>query len=63
MNRLLSVLSILLLTIGCEEGVFREYTIDLEIDPRLEVDSNGYYHLTLDTTNWQTLHRLSLIHI
>ena len=59
MNRLLSVLSILLLTIGCEEGVFREYTIDLEIDPRLEVDSNGYYHLTLDTTNWQTLHRLS----
>ena len=59
MNRLLSILSILLLTIGCDNGLYEEYTISLELDPRLEVDSNGYYHLTLDTTNWQTIHRLS----
>jgi hypothetical protein len=25
----------------------------------LEVDDNDYYHLTLDTTRWQTLHRFS----
>ena len=59
MNRLLSILSILLLTIGCDNGLYEEYTISLELDPRLEVDSNGYYHLTLDTTSWQTIHRLS----
>lgn len=28
-------------------------------NPRLDVDENGYYHLDIDTTNWQTLHRLS----
>ena len=28
-------------------------------DGRLEMDSNGFYHLTIDTTNWQTLHRIS----
>jgi len=25
----------------------------------LEVDDNEYYHLTIDTTKWQTLHRFS----
>ena len=25
----------------------------------MEVDDNNYYHLTIDTTNWQTLHRFS----
>jgi hypothetical protein len=25
----------------------------------LEVDDNNYYHLTIDTTRWQTLHRFS----
>ena len=33
------------------------YTI--EIDARLPVDANGYYHLTLERNNWQTLHRVS----
>jgi len=33
------------------------YTI--EIDARLPVDANGYYHLTLERNNWQTIHRVS----
>ncbi len=31
---------------------------DFEIDARLDVDSNGYYHLELGQ-DWQTLHRIS----
>jgi hypothetical protein len=34
-------------------------TIEFELDARMEADSNGYYHLTLDTTKWQTTHRIS----
>ena len=30
-----------------------------EIDPRLEIDTNGFYHLTINDDTWQTLHRLS----
>ena len=26
---------------------------------RLPIDSNGYYHLTIDRSSWQTLHRVS----
>jgi len=26
---------------------------------RLPIDVNGYYHLTMDRSNWQTLHRVS----
>jgi hypothetical protein len=27
--------------------------------PNLNLDDNGYYHLDIDMTNWQTLHRLT----
>ena len=27
--------------------------------PDMDLDGNGYYHLPIDTTNWQTLHRLT----
>tara|TARA_S200000501_G_scaffold272765_1_gene256533 strand:- start:10 stop:573 length:564 start_codon:yes stop_codon:yes gene_type:complete len=30
-----------------------------DLDARLDEDDNGFYHLNIDTTNWQTLHRLS----
>ncbi|MBT3495624.1 MAG: hypothetical protein HOK94_04545 [Candidatus Marinimicrobia bacterium] len=33
--------------------------IIMTIEPRLDVDENGYYHLTLDRNNWQTIHRVS----
>ena len=36
-----------------------ELELTVEPDPRLDLDDNGYYHLTLDRNNWQTLHRLS----
>ncbi|SVE00360.1 uncharacterized protein METZ01_LOCUS453214, partial [marine metagenome] len=27
--------------------------------PNLELDPNGYYHLEIDMTHWQTLHRIT----
>jgi len=30
-----------------------------QINPRLPIDDNGYYHLTIDRNSWQTLHRVS----
>ena len=33
--------------------------IIMTIEPRLDMDENGYYHLTLDRTHWQTIHRVS----
>jgi len=29
------------------------------LEPRMDLDDNGYYHLELDTSNFQTLHRIS----
>ena len=29
------------------------------IEPNLEIDNNGLYHLSIDRNNWQTLHRVS----
>jgi hypothetical protein len=31
----------------------------IELEPRLEVDQNGYFHLDLLRTRWQTTHRIS----
>ncbi len=45
------------LFIGCEDANEVE-SIEFELNTRLTEDANGYYHLTLDTTNWQTLHRI-----
>ncbi len=39
------------------EGIHQRFYFDS--NPRLEVDQNGYYHLDIDRSNWQTLHRLS----
>ena len=44
--------------IGCEDN--NKYSdISVLIDPRLQEADNGYYHLTMDRNNWQTLHRVS----
>ena len=48
------------LFIGCVKLVpdlSETYTIDFQIN--LPLDYNGYYHLTIDRTEWQTLHRVS----
>ena len=39
------------------ENLTSDYSFD--INPRLPIDSNGYYHLTIDRNSWQTLHRVS----
>ena len=62
-----------LFLIGCEDTLYLEPVEEannpiqeeihqvfyFDFDGRLEMDSNGFYHLTIDTTNWQTLHRIS----
>ena len=60
---LLVLLSSFLL-ISCEDVLSSHQKWDppevsWNVDPRLEVDDNDYYHLTIDTTRWQTLHRFS----
>jgi hypothetical protein len=64
MNKMLSSL-LLIFTIGCSDYGFTPGTypseieeIRVELNPRLNVDDNGYYHLELGES-WQTLHRLS----
>jgi len=59
------------LFVGCEQsnpfGSVLEYEnglselspIVFELDAGLNEDANGYYHITLDITKWQTLHRIS----
>ncbi len=48
-----------LLFISCESPTSSDEFADLSFDMRLTQDTNGYYHLTLDRNNWQTLHRVS----
>ncbi len=48
-----------LLFISCESPTSSDEFADLSFDMKLTQDTNGYYHLTLDRNNWQTLHRVS----
>ncbi len=45
--------------ISCNPQDEQDIELTFEIEPRLTADENGYYHLEMDTTNWQTLHRIS----
>ncbi|MBC8421954.1 MAG: hypothetical protein H8E03_00880 [Pelagibacteraceae bacterium] len=59
---LISLNSVLFLLIGCEpfdRPQWESPEIIWNVDTRLSKDSNDYYHLTLDVTRWQTLHRFS----
>jgi hypothetical protein len=51
-----------LLLFGCSDSVAFESVepdvIRVELNPRLNVDDNGFYHLELGES-WQTLHRVS----
>ena len=61
LKRVLSLL-LSLVIFGCEgEGLFSPDTTEYKVavDVRLPVDTNGYYHLTIDRGKWQTLHRVS----
>lgn len=39
--------------VGTDSGMY------IELDPRLDVDQNGYFHLELLRSTWQTTHRIS----
>ncbi len=43
---------------SCEKEMPTPLGHDFEIDVRLDIDNNGYYHLQLGQ-DWQTLHRIS----
>ena len=46
--------------IGCSSPFEPELSsIVFELDTQMVEDENGYYHLTIDTTKWQTIHRIS----
>jgi len=50
-----------LLIIGCSDNrVGVNYDeLFFDIDVRLPLDENGYYHLEMSRSSWQTLHRIS----
>lgn len=60
-GKLVNLLVILssFLFISCEDTKWDPPEISWIVTPRLEVDDNEYYHLTIDTTKWQTIHRFS----
>ena len=55
-----TLLLLLLFCIGCEkqDAIFHD-EIEFVIEPGLEQDTNGYYHLPLNPEKLQTLHRIS----
>ena len=61
LKRVLSLL-LSLVIFGCdgESSLSPDATeYKVTVDVRLPVDTNGYYHLTIDRNKWQTLHRVS----
>ena len=44
--------------VSCTKDMPTPLGHDFEIDARLDIDNNGYYHLQLGQ-DWQTLHRIS----
>ena len=61
LKRVLSLL-LSLVIFGCDgENSLSSETTEYKVivDVRLPVDTNGYYHLTLERDKWQTLHRVS----
>jgi hypothetical protein len=57
------LLIVVLLFWSCsKEEYIEDYSVPiptLELDGRLPIDENGYYHLVLDSTTNQTIHRIS----
>lgn len=49
---------ILMLLMSCTD-VSNDTDLYIELDPRLDLDQNGYYHLELFRSTWQTIHRIS----
>ena len=58
---LVGTIIVLVLVVSCtkEEDIVSSVVPTLELDGRLPLDDNGYYHLTLNPTTNQTIHRIS----
>ena len=61
MAKYFRLLIVILLLSGCTKDVFDDIEIQptLELDGRLPLDERGYYHLVLDSTKNQTVHRIT----
>lgn len=63
MAKYFRLLIVVLLFWSCTKEEYIEdivlYPPTLELDGRLPIDQNGYYHLVLDSTTNQTIHRIS----
>ena len=54
------LLSLVIFSCNGENSLSSDTTeYKVTVDVRLPVDTNGYYHLTIDRNKWQTLHRVS----
>ena len=58
---LVGTIIVMVLVVSCtkEEDIVSSVVPTLELDGRLPLDDNGYYHLTLNPTTNQTIHRIS----
>ena len=58
---LVGTIIVMVLVVSCtkEEDIISSVVPTLELDGRLPLDDNGYYHLTLNPTTNQTIHRIS----
>ncbi len=52
-------LSVFNLFIGCSNPVESISPITFELQLESGIDINGYYHVSIDTTRWQTIYRIS----
>ena len=57
---LVLLLGVLILSTSCtKESINDQFVIpQMELDARLPQDSNGYYHLKINTSTHQTIHRI-----
>jgi hypothetical protein len=60
MAKYFGLLIVIFLLTSCEKEEIQSYDLPiLELDGRLPLDSNGYYHLKLNQTSNQTIHRIT----
>lgn len=60
MAKYFGLLVVILLFTSCEKEEIQTYDLPtLELDGRLPLDSNGYYHLKLNSNSNQTIHRIT----
>ena len=56
-----AILPLIIVSISCSglNDSNPELLIEFTLDPRLDADTSGYYHLVLDSTRWRTGHEIA----